>query len=359
MKKIVMMIALIMGMAVSANAQTALVDNGAAKDNWYIGGGIGTNVWNDVTSWSLFNGKCVETDHSWWRTQPLYVDVYGGKMITPYIGFELDYAALFNLMHSATFLDAHNLTGNVVINVTNVVAGYKGKKRAVEIEVLGGVGWLHAFDSDYGAATTKNAISVRGAVRGNIKVSRYLAITITPEYVWIPDAFMVGDNLQGVNLYVGVKYNIPSKRGGFPIKALRSQAEIDDLNATIAELKAQNTSLTKTNADLAEVIKNLTGQGEKVMIKTQNIGSIYFEKGKYDVDSDEVANAVTSLKETSGSIVLTGTTSPEGSEVYNKELAINRANAVKDALVANGIEEERIRVNDNYETQRSVVIVVE
>ena len=46
MKKFIMMFALIMGVAVSAVAQTAIVDDGTVKDNWYVGGGVGTNVWS-------------------------------------------------------------------------------------------------------------------------------------------------------------------------------------------------------------------------------------------------------------------------------------------------------------------------
>lgn len=65
------MFALIMSMVVSANANTTIVDNGTIKDNWYIGVGVGTNVWNDVNSWALFNAKSIVNDgktNSWWRT---------------------------------------------------------------------------------------------------------------------------------------------------------------------------------------------------------------------------------------------------------------------------------------------------
>ena len=74
MKKIIMMLALVMGIAVSANAQTAIVDNGTAKDNWYVGVGVGTNVWNDVNSWTLFNTKSSNGNNSWWRTQPVHAN---------------------------------------------------------------------------------------------------------------------------------------------------------------------------------------------------------------------------------------------------------------------------------------------
>jgi len=281
-------------------------------------------------------------------------------MITPYVGAEVDYSGVFNLENSKTFLDAHNLTGNVVFNVTNLLAGYHGNRRCFELELLGGAGWVHEFDSEYANGSTGgNALSVRGALRGNVNVSKNVAITVTPEYLWLPKQFTMRGEFQGVNLSVGVKYRIPTNRGNFPLKQLRNQSELDALNATIQSLQHANTELARVNAELEETIKQLLAEGHKVSVKTQSLGSYYFDKGKYDVDVNKVAGLVKALKDTNGSIVLTGTTSPEGSESFNKTLAEKRANAVKDALVANGIEASRIKVKNNYEAKRSVVILVE
>lgn len=360
MKKIIMMFALVMGFAVSANAQTALVDNGTAKDNWYFGVGVGTNVWNDVNSWTLFNTKSSNGNNSWWRTQPVHANVTVGKMITPYVGAEVDYSGVFNLENSKTFLDAHNLTGNVVFNVTNLLAGYQGHRRCFELELIGGAGWVHEFDSEFAkGGTGGNALSVRGALRGNVNVSKNVAITVTPEYLWLPKQFTMRGEFQCVNLSVGLKYRIPTTRGNFQLKQLRNQAEVDALNATIASLQNANAELTRVNANLEETIRQLLAEGNKVTVNTQSIGSYYFDKGKYNVDVNKMAGLVKALKDTNGSIVLTGTTSPEGSESFNKTLAEKRANAIKDALVANGVDASRIKVKNGYDAQRSVVILVE
>lgn len=367
MKKIIMMLTLIMGLVMSVNAQTSLVDNGTAKDNWYVGGGIGTNVWNDANSWTLFNAKSNVNDgvtNNWWRTQPLHVNVLVGKMINPYLGAEIDYNMAFNLRGSNKFLDGHNLTGNVVVNLTNVISGYNGNRRVFEVEVLGGAGWVHNYAKTLtdGTVVDPNMVSVRGAIRGNINVAKNWAITVTPEYIWLPKN--VGnsvDNKHGVNLSVGVKYRIPTKRGNFKSYKLYDQAEVDELNATIATLTQQNTDLTKANADLAETIKALIANGEKVIVKTntQNVGTVLFEQGKATVNDACIANVVKVLSESEGTIVLTGTTSPEGGESVNKVLGTNRALAVKKALVASGINESRIVVKDGYENKRSVVITLE
>lgn len=359
MKKFIFMLTLLMGITVSANAQTAIVDNGTAKDNWYVGVGVGTNVWNDVTSWALFNTKSNVVDgktNSWWRTQPFYANVTIGKMMTPYLGAEVDYALGLNFRGYPKFIDSHNLTGNAVVNLTNVVMGYNGKRRVFEVELLGGVGWVHNFNN----GDDSDLMSVRGALRGNVNVGKNLAITITPEYIWLPKN--VGDGVvskQGVNLSVGLKYRIPSKRGNFPLRKLYNQSEIDELNATIKTLQTTNDNLAKANADLSATIKELIAKGNKVVIQTNNVNTVLFEQGKSDVDSADIASIVKTLKDSNGSIVLTGTTSPEGNEKLNKALGVSRANAVKKALVANGIDAERIVIKNDYDNQRSVIITIE
>ena len=357
MKKIIMMFALVLGFAVCANAQTALVDNGTAKDNWYLGVGVGTNVWNDATSWTLFNTESRYVDEktkSWWRTQPLHVDVTVGKMFNPYLGAEIDYAMAFNLHGQTKFLDAHNLTGNLVVNLNNVNGGYHGTRHFFEVELLGGVGWYHNFNY------ATNALTVRGALRGNFNVSKWVAVTVTPEYLWTPKD--VVDNYEtrmGVNLSVGVKWRIPTQRGGFPLRKLYDKAEVDALNAQINALQESNANLSKANADLSETIKKLVEEGNKVTVKTQSVGTLFFEKGKSNVDLAKVSDVVNSLKDTKGTIVLTGTTSPEGTEAFNKKLASARANSVKEALVAGGIDSDRISIKNDYENQRSVIVTVE
>lgn len=361
MKKIIMMLTLMMSVAVAANAQTALVDNGTAKDNWYIGGGIGTNVWNNGTSWTMFNDKS-SVGHgitsSWWRTQPLHVNVTVGKMFNPYVGAEVDYSLGFNLCAQPKFLDSHNLSGNVIVNLTNTILGYGGVRKGFELELIGGAGWLHNFNS--ADIVEVNALTVRGALRGNFNLSKNFAITVTPEYVYTPK--YVANSMftkHGVNLSVGVKYRIPTKRGNFPKCKLYDELEVYNLNKKINTLIATNDKLAKANAEMAETIKKLVNEGGKVKVKTNNVDKLYFNQGSADVDAAKVEMVAKALKDNTGTITLTGSTSPEGSEKVNKVLAQKRAESVKKALIANGVDESRITIKNDYENQRNVTITVE
>lgn len=365
MKKIIFILTLMMSLTLTVNAQSSLVDNGGVKDNWYIGGTVGTNVWNDVNSWTMFNTKSVVSDgktNSWWRTQPLNISVLGGKMFNPYMGFEVDYRTVYNLRGETPFLDAHNLTANVVVNLTNTVYGYIGARKMFELELLGGAGWVHNFSKTLvdGTPTPRNAMSVRGAVRGNLNLNNNWAVTVTPEYIWIPRNVGTAMNAkQGVNVSVGVKYRFNSLRGHFPNRKLYDQAEIDDLNEIINGLKIVNKKLTNTNADLVATIKDLIAKGEKVIVKTEKLDMVFFEQGKSEVNYENVKHIIDALKEHSGSITLVGNTSPEGSEYVNDTLAKARAEQVKQMLVKHGIDESRVNISNNYEDKRCVLILVE
>lgn len=356
MKKFIFMITLLMGMVFSANAQSTLVDNGTIKDNWYVGVGVGTNVWNDVNSWTLFNANSAISDgktNSWWRTQPLHGNVTVGKMINPYFGVEADYKMLFNLRGQSKFLDAHNLSGNVVFNLNNIINGYDGKRRFFEVELIGGAGWIHNFNS----GVDNNALTVRGALRGNINLGKHIALTITPEYVWLPKKFIdTNKAFQGVNVSVGVKWLIPSSRSGFPKKELRNYALEEELNNKINALNETVNTQSKSIADLSEAVKILSEKNAKDSIVTTSIPSITFKKGSSSVDASQIAAVANILKATDGKVTIVGNASPEGTEAFNKKLAFARAEAVKKALVDNGIDASRITIANDYANQRSVTI---
>jgi len=68
-------------------------------------------------------------------------------------------------------------------------------------------------------------------------------------------------------------------------------------------------------------------------------------------DSQTVSNAAAVAKSTpSAKLTVTGFTDTEGSPAYNQQLSMRRANAVKSALVSNGVVPQAITVTGSGET---------
>ncbi len=79
----------------------------------------------------------------------------------------------------------------------------------------------------------------------------------------------------------------------------------------------------------------------------QNVKDLYFDYDKYDVRSAEDAvlksDAAFLASHPNYSIVLSGHCDERGSEEYNLALGSNRANSVRDKLVAMGVSADRIK----------------
>lgn len=335
MKKFIFSLVLLFVGILGISAQ--VIDNGSAKDNWYIGGGIGTQIWNNFNSWQAFNPA---------KDQQLNIHAFGGKYFTPYIGIELDAAALFNTGVECNFVDGHRITLNGVFNLSNIFAKYKGYRYFFNLEGIIGAGWYRAYmpGKDY------NHSAFRTALRANFKISKNLDVYVMPEYISVGTVNEGFDmHPHGVNLYAGIRWNIPSKRGGFTRVKLYDANEIKLLNDKISELEA---NLAKKPSEV-EVVTYVD------KIQTKNIDNSYtvlFEKGKSSVG--DVSNIVKALENNDDKITIIGGTSPEGSEAYNKKLALARAEAVKAALVKSGINADRITVTNSYDQQRNAIIVI-
>lgn len=80
----------------------------------------------------------------------------------------------------------------------------------------------------------------------------------------------------------------------------------------------------------------------------RQFGDVRFEVGKADLrpsDADRVSELAAYLKQNpTFRVELEGFADPRGSETYNMKLSTRRVNAVRDALIAAGVQKERILV---------------
>lgn len=80
----------------------------------------------------------------------------------------------------------------------------------------------------------------------------------------------------------------------------------------------------------------------------RQFGDVRFEVGKADLrpfDADKVSELAAYLKQNpTFRVELEGFADPRGSDAYNMKLSSRRVNAVRDALIAAGVDKERILV---------------
>ena len=128
-----------------------------------------------------------------------------------------------------------------------------------------------------------------------------------------------------------------------------SQKEIEvDANSNAANSEASLNQVATNESSMAvdqamETAENgvyVTINGKKVFL-----GSVYFAFDKYDISAamrDVIKANASALSAYNGKIKVEGNCDEWGTDEYNYAFGLKRANAVKDALVADGIDASNI-----------------
>jgi outer membrane protein OmpA-like peptidoglycan-associated protein len=260
-------------------------------------------------------------------------------------------------------VNSFNLSLLGTFNLNNLFAGYQGEPRAFEVIALGGLGWGHAF----GLGQKANAITSKAALdfAFNLGSAKALQLYIEPAVVFGLQSYgmkgalactssdMNYDSRNGLfQLNVGLNYKFGNSNGthNFAKAQLRDQNEIDQLNAKINELRADNNAkdgkIAAGNRTIADLQAQLTACQNKpaptakvqVVKETNQLQPIViFGVGKSTLDNagyascEMVAKYMKNHKDTK--IIVKGYASPEGDAAKNQKLSEARANSVKNALV--------------------------
>ena len=364
MKKLFLMLAAGM-MAANVSAQGTAVTANKFGDNWYLGikGGVATPMQK-------------YGDNGFMKGIAPNAGIRVGKNLTTVFGLAIDADAYFlsksdskSLMGNKTFINATNVSLLGTFNLSNLFAGYNGEPRAFEVIALGGFGWEHTF----GGISKANGLTSKAAIdfAFNLGAAKAWQLYIEPAVVFGLDEYNNGmnnalsagfdysnanamkyDSRNGLfQLNVGLNYKFGNSNGthNFAKAQLRDQGEIDQLNAKINELRADNSakdgkisSANRTIADLQAQLtacQNKPAPTAKVVVKdnTQLQPIVIFRVGKSTLDNagyascEMVAKYLKNHKDTK--IIVKGYASPEGNAEKNQKLSEARANAVKTALV--------------------------
>jgi len=356
MKKLFLMLAAAT-FAANVSAQGTAITSNQFGDNWSIGinGGVATPM-------QKFG------DYGFMKGFAPKVGVRVGKQLTTVFGLAADADAYIlsksdskSMMGSKTIVNATNVSLLGTFNLSNLFGTYTGEPRSFEVIALGGLGWLHQF----GVASKANGITSKAAIdfAFNLGSAKAIQLFIEPAVVFGLESYGANNAIAGddfkydsrnglFQLSAGLNYKFGNSNGthNFAKAQLRDQNEIDQLNAKINELRADNSAkdgkIAAGNRTIADLQAQLTACQNKpaptakvqvVKETTQLQPIVIFGVGKSTLDNagyascEMVAKYLRNHKDTK--IIVKGYASPEGDAAKNQKLSEARANAVKTALV--------------------------
>ena len=304
-----------------------------------------------------------------------------GTYFTPIWGASIEGIGLFDVYERAIsdsedgattrYLGLDRAAGlvNGKVNISNLLAGYKGEPRRVELVGVAGVGYGHNFAEE---AAVRHTTFFKAGTELNVNLGQKKAwqINIRPTVLWdnqnavYPKLSVRDANFQ---LTTGITYKFGNRRvksHNFVTNTYDAfQSDYDALNAKYNELAARE-------PQVKEVIKE-TVRTERVIEKQTKVlvGSniITFPIGSCVLSETEAAKVdafAKSLDKDTLVQVVGSADSKTGTEKRNFALSKNRANVVKNALVKAGVSEDRIAVDskldatDNPLTSRSAILTL-
>ena len=316
------MFALLISAVVGVNAQTAYE---AAKvfDNVSVGvtGGISSPLnFNSVTPFNTNFGIRLQKD------------------FTPVVGVQAEGLAFVNGNHFAndvnTWVKATNVGVNGVLNLSNLIGGYKGSPRAFEVSTVTGIGWLYKWDTSSNYLSSKTGVDLAF----NLGNEKQHSIVLTPAVYWnLSSGNGVEFNRNHAQLAVNVAYvyHFKTSNGTHHFKTYDIGAKNDEINKLkeklVSEVK-KNQSLIENNTKLNSQLAALNSKGDTLNMKWV----VEFEQGKSELSSkakEELKNVIDAKKIVS----VVAKASPEGSKDTNKKLSDERAAVVTKYLTDNGV----------------------
>ena len=316
------MFALLISAVVGVNAQTAY-QSAKVFDNVSIGvtGGISSPLnFNSVTPFNTNFGIRLQKD------------------FTPVVGVQAEGLAFVNGNHFAndvnTWVKATNVGVNGVLNLSNLIGGYKGSPRVFEVSTVTGIGWLYKWDTSSNYLSSKTGVDLAF----NLGNEKQHSIVLTPAVYWnLSSGNGVEFNRNHAQLAVNVAYvyHFKTSNGTHHFKTYDIGAKNDEINKLkeklVSEVK-KNQSLIENNTKLNSQLAALNSKGDTLNMKWV----VEFEQGKSELSSkakEELKNVIDAKK----IVCVVAKASPEGSKDTNKKLSDERAAVVTKYLTDNGV----------------------
>lgn len=372
MKKFFLMIALMMGFMMSANAQDVVTEDGRFFDNMYMGIGAGVQK-------NMMDFNCDFLTNRFFPSASLYI----GKWVTPVLAIEVNGDVMFHdaFLAKNRLVDGHYLGVNGLVNLNNLFRGYTGEPDLFEVSTITGLGWLRAYGDPEGD-NLRQRIDANGI---GAKVGLNLAFNLGEAKAWqihirptanyiiatgkADDAGLRFDANRGrANLEIGVTYK-------FPYENTKGQKTNIFTSVPVPYYSTFDLESVEPVEKIVEkeviVEKKVEVPVEKVVEKTSYVVRPTFAQGSTTLDRSGKAALralANEMMANDSKYVALGYASEEGDESYNMTLSQRRAYVVKDYLVGLGVDSSRITAigkgettefGQTYEDNRIVVITQE
>lgn len=367
-----MTIALMMGFAMSANAQDVVTEDGKFFDNMYMGVGAGVQK-------NMMDFNCDFLTNRFFPVANLYI----GKWVTPVLAIEVNGDVMFHDSFTSKnrVVDGHYLGINGLVNLNNLFCGYTGEPDLFEVSTITGLGWLRAYGDPEGDNLRQridaNGIGAKVGLNlaFNLGESKAWQIVIRPTANYIIGTGKANDpglrfdtNRGRANLEIGVTYK-------FPYENTKGEKTNNFTSVPVPYYSTYDLESVEPVEKIVEkevvVEKTVEVPVEKVVEKTAYVVRPTFAQGSVTLDrSGKAALRILAneMKANDTKYVAIGYASEEGDESYNMSLSQRRAYAVKDYLIGLGVDASRITANGkgettefgtNYEDNRIVIVTQE
>ena len=371
MKKNILTLAAILTAAVSANAQETL-SSSKFFDNWQVGVKGGGFSWTTHEAF-IKNTRATFGAEIGKQISPAFrLGVEGMAYVRP---VQFDDATEFG-----NFVDMSNVSLVGTVNLSNLIAGYKGTPRFFEVEGFAGLGWAHIYPQGADNRKAPNVLNGMTSQFGsnllfNLGQSKAWGIKISPALIYFVDGVenRAESNSQNelnltkswTQVTAGVVYRFKGSNGAHHFTRPSNREELEALNKQLAglreDLRGKDGQLSESQKRIAQLEKELQEARnkkpeviERTVTKSKKTleSVVTYRVGRTNIEPSQLPNVeriATYLKKYPNSkVVIKGYASPEGNLEKNQKLAADRAESVKKILVTRyKISSDRIQAEGN------------
>ena len=345
---VVLLAATSVGLSAQENAaKNFKVETNRFGANWFISGGVGAQVYVGDHDGKADFGK---------RIAPA-LDIAVGKWFTPGIGLRVAYNGLQAkgatpfangpLVDGGQFSNGFckekwnvmNFHGDVMLNLTDMICGYK-EDRLYSFIPYAGAGVVRGADF--------NELGLNAGLINRFRLSSALDLNVELRGLLMKGAFGNSGPEGMAGVTVGVTYKF-KKRGwnAVPTVPMVPESQLNEMRDRVNALKGENEALKR---DLVEarnkkpevIVKKEAGFIPRYVV-VFNIGKSNISKREY-MNIESMAKAI---KATDKTFTVTGYADKgTGSAEYNMKLSKKRAEAVRDLMVNEfGVPASQLKVD--------------